>query len=380
MKNLKGNVVLGCWGIGGTLKDSYIPENFITLQNGPFAGRPIPSVNAIGIRNLSLDWHLPPLDRHTSDGIDLMPYILYDYVTIDSLAFDCMIGSRQSLMSYKPKKENVLILERLASDGHIIIEDYFEILNKPEIANRIDDLNIKDLSDPNILKPTKESLELWIMFYKDLFNKTDIGLNEYKTMINVLTAKNSNKNYILKYLYECISDINRIMVLAQELKLPVYEWENYLQYCKYKSLKSIKNIPYQAVGQKLSSLFDVFIPNFHIRNYNELLDIRNDPKLNAVRKFVNSIGNTPIDKDLVISANQDIVAMKNRLETFSKWISVSGIVLDFIVPSIASTSIQYASNAIVKNTLEKSVAWQMFFVDRTIKYKEASVINSIREY
>ncbi len=206
--------MLGCWGIGGARAKSGVYRR--QLEHGPFAGQSIPSASVDEMANLSLGWHLPPLARQTQDGVDLMPFVLYDQVIMDRMSFDCLLGARPSLEGWKPKSTSVKILEQLASDRHIVLEDYTGRLSTKEAAQLIDDMNVMDLSDPNNPTPTIESLRLWIQFYKDLFGHTDLGLRNFHRAIAALRGDEPIA-LALDYLYECVSDINRILVLAQEL-------------------------------------------------------------------------------------------------------------------------------------------------------------------
>ena len=47
----------------------------------------IPSASKGDISKLSAGWHLPPLARQSGDGVDMMPFILYDKVVFDQLSF-----------------------------------------------------------------------------------------------------------------------------------------------------------------------------------------------------------------------------------------------------------------------------------------------------
>jgi len=379
MNKQKKKVMLGCWGIGGSLSRSPSSVGRIVLERGPFEGESIPSAAAHGITTILHDWHLPPLARQTDDGIDLMPFILYDTVTIDKLAFECMLGAKPSLAYWRPKQENVAILESLASDRYIILEDYLGRLNTPEVAELIDELTILDLSDSNIIRPTIESLELWIQFYKDLFDITDVGLSHYHRAIAALEMKGEKRAPALPYVYECISDINRILILAQELEQPIYEWEDYCRYYRYKFLRVAKQLPNRPQGRTLAQLFDVFIPDFSIRSYNELLEIRHDHRLSAVRKLVDILGDAPISKDLVIQANEDVLRVKTRLETFSKYVGYAGYPLSVVLPSPLGTALQNITNAIARQWLEKEVQWQMFFVERVLKYRRPEIQDTLRK-
>jgi hypothetical protein len=368
-------VMLGCWGLGGALSHSRGQRK--KLQLGPFEGHTIPSAVAAGLESLSLGWHLPPLARQTQDGVDLMPFVLYDEVTMDRLSFDCLIGARPSLSGWHPSPRSVAILERLASAGDIVLEDYLSHLSSPEVAQLVDEMNVMDLSDPSILPPTVESLELWIHFYKDLFGATDVELSKFHTAIAALSG-HGPRNAALGYLYECVSDINRILILAQEFQQPIYEWEDYCRYYRYKFLRTAQLVPGRPRGRTLSELFDVFIPNFTIRSYEELEDLRDDGRLGAVRSLVDNLGDRPIDKDIVIQANTDVLRIKRKIDTFSKYIGLIGYPLS-LLPGPASNVVQDVAGAIAKRWFEKKVQWQMFFVERALCYDGMDVAEAIKK-
>jgi hypothetical protein len=372
-------VMLGCWGIGGSLSKLLSSDGKLLLEQGPFKGKHIPSASLNGVAGLSSNWHLPPLARETEDGIDLMPFILYDTVTVDKLAFECMLGSKPSLKGWRPKPENVAILEKLASEKQIVLEDYISRLNRPDVSKLIDDMNMWDLSDLNIIGPAIESLQLWIQFYKDLFGYTDAELAQFYDSIASLKSQYGNKADALGYLYECISDINRVLILAQEFKQPIYEWEDYCRYYRYKFLRVAANIGNRPPGRTLAQLFNIFIPDFHIRDYAELMNIRHDPKLESVRKLVEGLGDTPITKDLVIQAHEDVIQIKNKLETFSKYVGYAGYPLGLVLTGPFNSLLKDVTNAIARHWLENKVQWQLFFVERAIKYKKNQIQEAIRK-
>jgi len=306
-----------------------------------------------------------------------MPFVLYDKVTIDQTAFACLIGEKPSLEGWRPSSASVAILQHLASDGHIILDDYVSRLSSPAIAELVDELNVLDLSDPNILTPAVESLRLWIQFYRDLFGATDTGLGRFHDAISALTEPRRPKKTALGYLYECVSDINRVLVLSQELQQPIYEWEDYCRYYRYKFLRIARLVPERPMGQTLGQLFDVFIPNFSIQTYDELLDIRHDHRLAAVRRLVDDLGDNPVDKDLVIQANEDVLRIKRRLDTFSRYVGYAGYPLSLFL-GVFSNALEDIANSVAKRWFERNVKWQMFFVERALEYKDRQVEDALR--
>lgn len=379
MSKKKRTVMLGCWGIGGSLAVPTIHERQKVLARGPFAGLTIPSVVSTGMRQLSFDWHLPPLARHTPDGIDMMPYILYDVVTVDKVAFECMLGAKPSLPGWMPRKENVKILECLAADGHIVCEDYLSRLDNPEVAQFVDTMNVLDLSDSNIVSPAIESLQLWIQFWKDLLHFSDSDLPRFHKALLELKSGSEKPRASFGLLYECISDINRVLVLSEQLQQPIYEWEDYLRYYRYKFLRIGKQLP--PKGQTLAQLFDVFMPNFEIDNYQQLLDIRHDHRLSSVRQLVDNLGDAKVDKDLVIKANEDVLRMEKRLDTFSKYVALGGYLLSryLNLPEEIVITTGIFTTSIAKRWLERKVQWQAFFVERALQYKDKQVEELLRQ-
>jgi hypothetical protein len=322
-------------------------------------------------------WHLPPLARLTKDGIDFMPFILYDEVTIDKLAFECMLGARASLQRWQPSKDSVAILESLARDGHIVLEDYAAGLDDPEISSLLDQIISYDLSDPNIVLPCRESLRLWIQFYKDLFGATDYELLNFHDMISNLKGEADAKD-AFSYLYECIADINRILILSHKLEKPIYEWEDYNQFYKYKFLRTGQIRSSRPSGQTLHELFDIFIPDFDITDYSQLVDTRHDKRLAAVRKLASDLGETPISKDLVVQACEDVLKVKEGLETFSKYTGIVGVALN-LLPGPVGDAFQFVANSIYKRWRERNIKWQAFFVERAIQYTKTDAEAKLRQ-
>jgi hypothetical protein len=369
------SVLLGSWGIGGSLKPW--KSNSVEVAHGPFQGNYFPSTKEQGFSALAQHkWRLPPLARKSKDGIDFMPYILYDKIIIDTLAFECLIGAKPSLQGWRPSKSSVSLLENLASDGYIETKDYLSILDSSENASIVDQVSLLDFTDPNILTPAIESLELWIRFYKDLFGASDESLQNYKRMIEGLKKGKPQKD-AFAFMYECVSDINRMLIMSNETNIPIYEWEDYRRYYRYKYLRSAKGHSLRSEGETLGELFNVFMPNFEISDYNQLIDIRNDDRLSSVRSLVDSIGDKPITKDLVVKAHEDVLKMKGRMDTFSKYVGYSGYILS-ILPGPTGSAIQDVMRYFGKKWIEKDAKWQMFFVERALEYREDRVVENMR--
>lgn len=379
MRELPKKVMLGCWGIGGSLRSLQSPHfNRLTIDHGPFAGRAFPSATDLQMYPHPRNWHLPPLARFTPDGIDFMSFILYDKVTIDNLAFECMLARRRSLMGWKPHKESVAILESLAADGHIIIENYASKLSNPEAEELIDSMVSFDLSDPNIIMTAKQSLSLWMQFCKDVLGATDSQLSGLHRISSSLESGSGPVADAFDYLYQCVADIDQILVLSQLLDQPIYDWEDYRQYYKYKFLRAGQTVPERPPEQTLLELFNVFIPNFQIKNYAQLLDIRHDYRLDAVRKLATSLGGKPIRKDLVIKAYEDVLKIKSKMETFSNYVGYAGYLLN-IFPGCIGSTLQVTANLIAKKWLERNIKWQAFFVERAVQHPKKKVEEKLRQ-
>jgi hypothetical protein len=357
MKKDPRKVMLGCWGIGGALSPRF--ERRLPIEKGPFKGYSIPCSAETEISRLALKKRLPPLSRKSEDGIDFMPFILYDKVTIDKVAFDCLLNppERGLLEYWEPSLRSKRIIEKLASDDIIIVEDYVSHLESQGIRSLIDEVNVLDLSDPSITKPTKESLELWMQFYKDLLIRDDSTLGNFHSMKKSL--KRGDKNEVFGYAYECISDINRMLILSHKMNQPIYEWEDYRRFYSFKFKRVAQNSPSKTKGDTLRQLFEVFIPNYEVTSYSQLQEIRKDNRLENVRSLINRSDEIKIDKDFVIQAYEDVMKVKNKIESYSKYIGWSGYALS-ILPGIVGTGIQELTKMFVKKKFESGIKWQMF--------------------
>jgi hypothetical protein len=131
-------------------------------------------------------------------------------------------------------------------------------------------------------------------------------------------------------------------------------------------------------GESLRQLFDVFIPQFQIREYDELLDIKHDHKFAAVKDLVECLGSKPIDKEFVIQAMRDVLLVKRKVNSFARYVSYAAYGLGFL-PGIVGNVIQDAANRIGQRWFEKDIRWQLFFVERAISYDEATVRARLRD-
>lgn len=376
MKKEPKKVMLGCWAIGGTIRSIRGPDSTVlTVEYGPLSGEKFPAF--ADVQKGQLPWHLPPLARYTHDGIDFMPFVLYDHVVIDKLAFECMLGARESLSGWKPSKESIEILESLAKDGYITLEDYVARLNDPEAGSLIDAMVLADLSDPNIIQPCKESLRLWIQFYKDLLGLTDYQVSKFYEMLENLESGTRPSKDTFGYLYECVADINRVLVLSQILERAIYEWEDYNQFYKYKFLRTGEKKPKRSPGKTLSELFNVFIPTYRITSYHQLLDIRSDRRLDSIRKLTAVLGDKAITKDLVVQAYEDVLRAKSEIETFSKYTGVLGLILN-LLPGPVGDVFELAANSIYQRWRQRNLGWQTFFVERAIQYSKRDIEQALR--
>jgi len=371
MKSEK-TVMLGCWGLGRSLyyRDE---KNIIKVPTGPFKGNIFPSAFT-KIANSISSWHLPPLSRSSVDGIDFMPFILYDKIVIDKIAFECLLGKRPSILIGKHNFNSSNILERLAEDGYIIEKDYEEELNRPKLLSLLDKMMIYDLTDPNIVIPCKESLKLWIKFHKEFFHHTKRELKTFYDILHTLDNMNviNNKSeQAFKLLYECIADINRILILSHTLNYPIYEWEDYLQYYKYKFTR-VGETQKRTDAETLNQLFNLFIPNFSISDYHQLLDIKNDDRLDSVRDLMTQLKEKDLSNDIVVKAQEDVLNYNKKLSSYSKYIGICGYALN-ILPGIISNTIQLIANEVIEKILKRKIKWQTFFIDRKEEYNRKDI-------
>lgn len=376
--------MLGCWGIGASIQRLESSEftrslGLIKVEQGPFKKLSFPSAEEVRTRTSDLKWRLPPLARYTHDGIDFMPFILYDKITIDKEAFTWLIGDRPLIGEWKPSKQSVKILESLAVDGHIVLEDYVSKLDRPDLDDMINKMISFDLSDPNSLQPCAESLHLWIQFHKDVFGQNDHQLRNFHLMLSYVDSGNLDGAFdTFCYLYECVADINRVLVISQLLNQPIYEWEDYRQFYKYKFLRSGHVGEPHSAQHTFTELFNVFLPNFQITDYSQLLDIREDDRLNAVRTLANQPIDNPITQEFVLSAYEDVLRVNARIETFSKYSSYVGTALSLVVPSAIMNVLPLAVDSIAHKWMKRNIKWQTFFVDRAIEYKKKNIQDELR--
>ena len=369
--------MLGCWGLGGSLYSS-VGKDIIELTAGPFKGFSFPSAITDKVIN-NLSWHLPPLSRTSTDGIDFMPFILYDKVVIDKLSFECLLGKRPSILRGIQKNNSIGILEKLAEDGYIIEKDYDEELYRGNRPSLLDEMMTYDLTDSNIIIPCKNSLKLWIKFHKEFLDRTDYELNNFYEMLHALEKmdnKNNKYEHAFGYLYECTADINRILLLSQTLNYPIYEWEDYLQYYKYKFTR-VGDIHKRTDGETLHQLFDLFIPNFSISEYSQLIDIKNDDRLESVRDLMVQLKDKDLNNDIIVKAQEDVLNYNKKLLSYSKYIGISSYLLN-ILPGLISNSIQLIANEVLEKILKRKIKWQTFFIDRKDDFKRKDIETRLR--
>jgi len=374
MKKERSRVMLGCWHIGGSVPRQPSKNN-LYIKEGKFSGFYVPSFS--DIHDASSLWRLPPLARQTPDGIDFMPFVLYDEVVIDKTAFDYLVGRFATPLGWSASPNSKKVLEKLSEDGSIIFEDYVSQLKTQEVAELVDKMVVADLSDPGIAVAAKASLHLWIQFYKDLFDVPEDDLRIFRDMI-ISLGNEKPGFYSLGVVYESIADINRILVLSQLLNTPLYDWEDYNQYYKYKFLRVGANKQARPIGQTMKELFELFIPNYRITDYQQLLDVRHDKRLNAVRKLATDIQDKPITQDLVIQAYDDILTAKNDEETFSKFTTVIGVLLN-VLPGPVGDFFQITSNSIHEKWRERDLKWQAFFVERARQFRKDEIKETLKE-
>lgn len=374
MKKERNRVMLGCWHIGGSVPRQPSKGN-LYIKEGKFSGYYVPSFQ--DIHNESFSWRLPPLARNTPDGIDFMPFVLYDEVVVDKMAFDYLIGRLATPLGWSATKNSKKILEKLAEDGSIIFEDYVSQLKTQETSELVDNMVLADLSDPSIAVAAKASLHLWIQFYKDLFGVSEDDLRHFRDMIISLDSEKPGF-YSLGVVYESVADINRVLVLSQLLETPLYDWEDYNQYYKYKFLRIGANKQTRPIGQTMKELFEIFIPNYHITDYQQLLDVRHDKRLNAVRTLALDIQDNPITKDLVIQAYEDILKAKNDEETFSKFTTVIGVLLN-VFPGPIGDFFQITADSIHEKWCERDLKWQAFFIERARQFRKDEIRKTLNE-
>lgn len=96
-----------------------------------------------------------------------------------------------------------------------------------------------------------------------------------------------------------------------------------------------------------------------------------------MRSLVAEIGDKPIDKNMVIQANKDVLRIKKKIDTFSKYVGYVGYPLS-LLPGPVGNVLQDLANTIAKRWLEKDVRWQLFFVERSLQYEEKQVQDVVR--
>lgn len=375
MKEKRNRAMLGCWHIGGSVPRQPSESN-LYIKEGKFSGFYIPSFR--DIHNEPLSWRLPPLARYSADGIDFMPFILYDEVVVDKLAFDYLIGRLPSPLGWSASKNSKKILEKLAEDGSIIFEDYVSQLRTQDAAELIDNMVLADLSDPGIVVAAKASLNLWIQFYKDLFGISDDELHHFHEIMIRLDSEKPGF-YSLGVIYESVADINRLLVLSQLLETPLYDWEDYNQYYKYKFLRIGANKSARPIGQTMNELFEIFIPNYSIIDYQQLLGVRHDKRLNAVRKLAGELRDRRITQDLVVQAQAEILRAKDDEVSFSKYTTVIGVMLN-VLPAPIGDFFQIVANSIYEKWRKRDLKWQAFFIEKAKQFSKDEIKEKLKGF
>lgn len=378
MKDTTSKTMLGCWGLGGTVGMTRGTYRYsISIERGPFAGRIIPTATEIHTSNFS--WRLPPLNRHARDGVDFMPFILYDEVTIDKVAYECLLGRRKSLRNWSPSPESTRVLQSLEKKGSLVVVDYAQNLRNIEIEERINEMIKLDLSDSNIIDPGRASLSLWIRFFQDLLGATDIQVSTFHDMMKGMGGDKSAEEHAFGYLYECSADINRMLILSKILGKPVHEWEDYRQFYKYKFLRVGENQNLRSRSETLSELFKVFIPNFEITSFSQLNKIRDDQRLESVRNIVSKLGDKPINQELALQASYDILKFDKSVKRYSPLMSILGFLSNFLpIPGIGE-AVQMGTDVVIDRVKQKSLGWQTFFIDWALQLDQKDVEESIKE-
>ena len=373
-------IVLSSWGLGGATP----MKTGVNFHSGTFKNYEAPIFLDKQLKFYSAPNRLPPISRHVKDGIDFMPYILHKKVIIDDVALKSLINNTHQLSKYwKPAKTDLRIIEKLIEDEILEPINFIELIDNKEDRELLDNLLLKDLSASpiEIGKAISKSVDLWIKFYADFLNvpknKLDkfYSLNNPEKLLNELTPEDSyNKTKVDAYMYsfECLSDINRNLLVSNKLDAPIYEWEDYKSF--YELKLNLRTKLSNDESNSLSKMFNLFIPNFTILDINQLKDLRNDSRLSDVKLALKTTDVDKLDKEFVIATYRKLLESSKKVDKFSKYSQLITIPIEILtsVPLIGK-----GVEKLIEKNINKKTKWESYFVDASIKYNRNHITKEI---
>lgn len=383
--------ILGSWGIGGFIKGKN-PE--VSISHGIFGNQSFLTSKQIKDRVYSDPYqiYLPPLSKFSKGGIDYLPFLLYEKVIMDSGCFDTICNKFEII---PPKiaeyigPNTRLILDKLHNKGILELADYRQILEKEECDDHIDKMIKYDLEDPNILKPIKRSLEHWIDFYQTLLDscspedtasilKCIEKFNSFSAQLN--DNRITDYEGLFKYAFECTSDINRLLYISSTNfndESCIYDWEDYFYFYDYKFSRAGKNLDPRSIEEGFYKLMYLFVPEFKILSFDHLLEIRENPKLAAIRDYIKAKDPADFTEDTLRSVLYAILKIDNKIEKYRKIGKFLLKPIGFIpfVGSLIEMAAEEAGERIIKKKVGSDYQWQCFLTDMKRLYDKHQIID-----
>lgn len=381
---MEKNIMLGCWGLGRKTVVSDPPlenldmQEFISQVGGGFNWKIMSSIEReLETSSQQSSFAVSPLSRSSMGHLDIVPFVLYDKVIMDRTSYKWLVneGEKLPITQAWASEESIAILDALRNEGILVLVDYPQIVDKPEQASILRAMMHIDINDPWMRRAWLSSINSWIDYLESGKGMSEEQDNYLQTIISKLqiildrtnrgVVANPGEMWYWMYLADCISDVNCALLVSRALETPVLDWDDYQPFYYYKFFRAQKQDDTQKNTETLKKLFDVFIPQFSIRHVDELLSLRQDKRLEAVRELSRTTQPEDISDDLVRQAISDVLKLKENVQGFSKVVSILTIPLGFIpiFGDPLQIVVEEVSEKFYKNYLEKEFSWQCFFVD-----------------
>ena len=118
------------------------------------------------------------------------------------------------------------------------------------------------------------------------------------------------------------------------------------------------------------------MPNFIIKTTDQLIKIRENPRLESVKNIINKINFDDITEDMVQNARMDVLEIKDDIHDYVKilqWISES-IGLIPIFGSYLKKAFTDIGENLIQKKLEKGHEWKFFFSDLRKLYQKSEIL------
>jgi hypothetical protein len=155
------------------------------------------------------------------------------------------------------------------------------------------------------------------------------------------------------------------------LDLPFLDWNDYQPFYEYKFLRAFRQLDRHEDLDSFRRLFEVFVPHFKVRHVDEILALRQDKRLEAVKALARATRPDEVSSEMVRQALSDALKMKDKALGFNRVVSLITIPIGFI--PIWGDPLQILVQDIVERVyrshLETKYEWQCFFVDLHTDYR-----------